>query len=172
MPRIPAKQLSDDVLTTQAAPTGGTAFSAKQRLLSDLLDPASPQDAVTLAYLIAYVEAQMDYSNAVVDKPIGFVAAFKSAAPAAKRCVDIDYQIRGAADVSLFLQIHDIAAATPAALAEALICRAVSALDGDTWAPVGTWLFVNGIFIGLSTTDRVWTPSADQYLFPVVRYLP
>jgi hypothetical protein len=123
-----------------------------------------------------YEDILMDYSNAIVDKPAPdnvFYTGFKSAAPANARCVDIDYQIAAAVLTGmLYLQIHDTAAATPAAGAAALVSRAVSALDADTWQPVGTWKFVNGIFIGLSTTDRVWTASTDQFLFPIVRYLP
>jgi hypothetical protein len=47
---ITPKQLSPDVFTTDVAPLGGAPFSAKSRLVSDLLDPVNPQDAVTKAY--------------------------------------------------------------------------------------------------------------------------
>lgn len=165
---IQPEQLSSNVLSTQATPTGGAAFSAKQRLLSDLLDPVSPQDAATRAWVLA----QMDYSNAIITKSVGFVTSLKVPGSAGKRCVDIHYELTGDLDVGLFLQIHDIAAAVPGVGDEALECIPVTALDADTWEPPGTWLFTNGIFVGLSDTIRTWTPSSLAYLYTVVRNLP
>ena len=122
----------------------------------------------------AWVLAQMDYSTAITDPSAGFVANFTSSAPPGKRCVEIHYEIAGmfeAPAATLFLQFHD-SAGIPAANAQALESYAVSGLDADNWQPPGTQIFTNGIFVGLSTTDRVWTASTDLYLYTVVRYLP
>lgn len=168
MPIRPA-QLTEDVLTTDTVPLGGVPFSAKTRRIADVADPVNPQDAATKAW----VEALMDYSNATKETTgAGYVANFKFVGPAANaKLVDLGWEITGAA-LPLFVQVHDIAGATPAALADALKCWPASGLDTPIWEPPGTWKFVNGIFIGLSTTERVWTPAADLSLYAVVRYLP
>lgn len=165
---IRPEQLSEDVLSTVSVPLGGVPFSAKSRRIADLADPVNPQDAATKAW----VEAQMDYSNATKENTgPAYVASFKFAALANSKLVDLGWEVAGAA-IPLFVQVHDIAAAAPALGDPALKGWPASALDTPIWAPPGTWKFVNGIFIGLSTTERVWTPAADLALYAIVRYLP
>jgi hypothetical protein len=160
-------QLDENVLSTVALPLGGAPFSAKNRRVADIADPVNPQDAATKAW----VEALMDYSNATVQATPGYVNSFKFAALANARLVDLNWEIAGLA-LPLFIQIHDIATPTPAGGAAALLSESASALDTPVWAPPGTWKFVNGIFVGLYTTERVWTPAADTVLYAIVRYLP
>lgn len=118
-------------------------------------------------------ELTSDNTGAQRISNVGFTSTYQ-ALSSGQSVVDVQVEVSTSlvGDQGIaFVQVFDSAAAPPSG-AQALYSWPVNASDRFTHSPSGREDFAAGLFIGLSSTDRVYTPLAENALHAIVRYMP